>query len=298
MIRSAPSFRLSLIVAATAALSVVHAEGTYLEAFQGLYVGNGNGAFTGVEGNGGANDASNPFRTSKSFTGLNSQGVRNTMTVSGSAYSSSSYGSIHIYGAGTVTNPYYNATNAPYYDGSGDPNPMGSPDQIAIHGNAGWGDTLTYTGLQGTGYLVNYYFRLEGTVSGDTEAGLNFSTSATNAPSYNPRTRNGNELWITPDYRVDWGVPFDINVDFFAGLTTYVSQRAEGATISGSADYSHTLTLAGIVVKDATGKPVTGWSVGSAAGASYPQVVPEPTSLAALALGVGGFVHYRRKNRP
>ncbi len=294
-LRSLAFVPLLLVVAAA------HAQSNYpyLEAFQGLYVGNGNdGAFVNIDGNGTANGPTDPYVAHASFTGMDSLGATQMMTVDGTAYSSSSYGRIHVFGEGTVSNSYYNAANAPYYDGTGDPNPNGSPDQIAVHGNAGWGDSFTYTGFQGTGYKINYYFRLDGSVSGDVQAGLNFSTSAlTDDPNggfYAPRTNEGNALWVTPSYDVVWGTATTVDVDFFAGLTTYVSQYADGSSISGVADYSNTLVLENIVItKD--GLPVSGWSMSSASNTAYIQPVPEPASLAAL--GVGALALIRRRRR-
>jgi hypothetical protein len=270
--------------------AVSRAQSTF--AFQGLYAGN-SGAFTSIDGNGSPNNGSNPFVTSHSFIGNDSHGSQQTMTVSGSAWSNASYGKIHISGQGTVTNPYYNSNNSPYYDGNFDPN--GSPDLLAINGNAGWSDTFTYTGIQGTGYKVNYYFRLEGVVSGDIEAGLNFSTSDPGGQSFNPRTHLANELWITPFYQIDWNQPFNVSADFYAGMNTHVSQHAEAVSYSGSANYGNTLELAGMVVVDANGNEVTGWTMSSASGTTYPTgAVPEPSSVIGVLLGLGYLARYRR----
>jgi len=254
-----------------------------LEAFQGIYAGNF-GGFAGITGNGGPNSASNPFHDTVTFTGNDRNGDLQQMTVDGTAYSSAGYGHMHVYGSGTVTNSYYNPTNQPFTDAQGNVNPGGSPDLIAVHGNAGWTDTFTYTGLQGTGYKVNYYFNLVGTATGDTEAGLNFSTSDPNGPSYNPRTSQGSALWITPFYQVDWNVPFDVFADFYGGMTTYVSQKPDGSTYTATGNYADTLTLSGIQIVDANDNPVSGWSLTSASGTQYPLVTatPEPGSLALL----------------
>jgi hypothetical protein len=133
-----------------------------------------------------------------------------------------------------------------------------------VHGNAAWGDTFTYTGLQGTGYKVNYYFRLDGSVSGDVEAGLNFYTNDPNAPAFNPRTSQGSALWISPWYDVAWGVPFDAYVDFYGGMTTYVSQKPDGSSYSATGDYADTLTLEGIQIVGPNGNPVSDWSLTAA----------------------------------
>ncbi len=231
--------------------------------------------------------------TAHDFTGMDSHGNQQTMTISGSAWSNASYGKIHVHGQGTITNPYYNSANSPYFDGTLDPN--GSPDLLAINGNAGFTDSFTYTGLTGSGYKVNFYFRLEGTVSGDVEAGLNFSTSDPAGQSFNPRTHVGNELWITPYYQVDWNQPLAISADFYAGLNTMVSQHAEGLSYSASADYGNTLELAGMVVVDANGTEVTGWTMSSASGTNYPTgAVPEPSSVLGVALGLGYMIRRRK----
>jgi hypothetical protein len=264
-----------------------------LFAFQGLYAGNG-GAFTMIDGNGSANSSSTPFVASHSFTGLDSSNNTQTMTIHGSAWSNSSYGKIHIESEGWVENPYFNSSNSPYFDGTLDEN--GSPDLLAINGNAGWTDEFTYTGLQGTGYKVNFYFKLDGTVSGDVEAGLNFSTSDPAGQSYNPRTHDGNELWITPFYQVDWNQPFMVNADFYAGLNTHVSEKTEGVSFYSSAKYGNTLTLAGMTVVDANGNEVHGWSVSSASGTNYPVgAVPEPATMASIALGIGVLLRRRKR---
>ena len=286
---------------ATIALSILSVPGRaqtvpYLEAFQGIYAANEGptGPFTFVTGNGTANDASTPFVGTASFTGLDSNGVTQTMTINGTAFSSSTYGQVHVYGAGTITNPYYNSSNPAYVNNDGSVNTSGSPDTLSVHGNAGWGDTFTYTGLQGTGYRVNYYFQLEGNVSGDSAAGLNFSTSDPNGSSYNPRTTGGNELWITPFYDVNWGTPFDVYVDFFGGITSDVRNHPEGVTYSGYGNYADTLSLVGINIVDANGNTVSGWDLSTASGTRYPHyqmAVPESgVSALLVASGAIGYI--------
>ncbi|MCW3054789.1 MAG: hypothetical protein JWN14_3959 [Chthonomonadales bacterium] len=295
----------SLYLALTALFVVQGAPHAYaqntptLEAFQGIYAGNF-GNFVGITGNGGPNSASDPFHDTVTFTGNDLTGNLQQMTVDGTAFSSAGFGHMHVYGSGTVTNSYYNPANLPLTDQNGNFNVTGSPDLIAVHGNAGWTDTFTYTGLQGTGYKVNYYFNLVGTATGDTEAGLNFSTSDPGGLSYNPRTSAGSALWITPFYQVDWGVPFDVSADFYGGMTTYVSQKQDGSTYSATGNYADTLTLSGIQVVDANDNPVSGWSLTSASGTQYPLAAPtpEPGSLALLcsvaSLGaLGGFRRFR-----
>ncbi len=261
-------------------------------AFQGLYAGN-DGAFTGIESNSGETSPSNRFTTNASFSGLDRSGNSRTMSVEGSAWSSSQYGKIRIEGEGTITNSYFNTINPAYFDGN--LNELGSPDLLAINGNAGFSDELLYTGIQG-GYKVNFYFYLTGSASGDTEAGLNFSTNAPGSISYNPRTRTGGQLWITPWYDVSPNIPLEISADFYAGMNTYVSTKDDGSTYSSKALYGNTLTLAGMTMQDASGSLVTGWTVNAASGTNYPTgAVPEPATVLALSAGLVALINKRKR---
>ncbi len=276
----------------TAGLSgASHAQSTF--AFQGMYAGNGS-AFTAVASNGGATTAQNPFTASQNYTGLDSHGNAQTMNVTGSSWSNAEYGKMHVFGQGTVTNPYYNSANPSYFDGTLNPN--GSPESVSMNGNAGWSDVFTYTGTQLSGYKVNYYFQLEGMTSGDIEAGLNFTTSDPAGQSYNPRIHSGGALWITPWYQVTWNQPFTVNADFYAGLNSHVSTHTEGLSYSGSASYGNTLTLAGMTIEDPNGNLFTNWSMTSASGTVYPTgAVPEPLPIFGIGLGLGGLLIRRRR---
>jgi hypothetical protein len=208
-------------------------------------------------------------------------GVQQTMTFYATAYSSSTYGYATAYGAGTVLNPYYNAGNTPLFDGTTyDPN--GSPDSLSSHGNAGWSDTLTFSGLS-AGDAVSFTFNLQGSGSGPIAAGLNFSTDSGGGTYDGFSTTSPNETWITAYHPLNAGGEIGINVDYYAGLTSYTSLMPEGVDYSGWL-LSH-LALNGISVEDANGNLVSGWSVSAASGASYPFATPEPSGF--LAVGAG-----------
>ena len=243
---------------------------------------------------------------SRSFTGKDRSGATRTMTVTGSAFSNpnrdgSNRPAVHLSGQGTVSNAYYSSVNAPSVDGSGQFDPNGSPYQLAVHGNAGYNDTITFAGRNGEGYTVNFLFALDGQISGDTELGLNFSTGRANE-YYGPRLTRVNGVqesvsltWATPAYPLQFGQSLDLSIDVYAGLTTNLIDHADGSTVRGSANYGDTLTLSGVVVRDPQGNVVTsGITVSSASGASY-NPVPEPAPFAALALGALALL--RRKSR-
>jgi hypothetical protein len=272
------------------------ATGTF--AFQGLYAGNGN-AFTSISSNFGPTNSGSAFTVSHDFTGRDKLGRTQTMNISGSAWSNTDGTKIHLFGQGTITNTYYNSSNTPYFDGTLDPD--GSPDLLAINGNAGFNDELTYVGLAGSGYKANFYYYLDGTVSGDTEAGLNFYTNQS-GETFNPRVyHSGSQefnaiTWVTPYFDIQPGNTMIINSDFYAGFNTRVSNYADGTTYSGTADYGHTLELVGMTVVDSNNNLVSGWSVSSASGTVYPTgAVPEPATMSVIGMGMVVLLRRRKK---
>lgn len=290
-----------LLLAATAQAQSPDA---YTYAFQGIYASNGGstGPFTGVTGNNGSTTPGNPWTGSASFTGMDSRGNQQTMSINGTAYSSADYGVLHAYGGGTITNPYYNPANPAYVNSDWSVNPSGSPDTLSVHGNAGWVDKFTFVGLTGPSYYVNYIFQLEGNTQGDSAAGLNFTMDGPGGGYYGPRTTQAGALWTTPDYQVTWGQDYGITADFFAGITSDVRQHPEGVDYSGYGDYYDTLKLVGIEVKDGQGNIATGWSLITASGTQYPLIqsnaVPEPGVLSLLFSGAlvgAGFLARRRR---
>lgn len=298
--------RLGVVLAAAAlsAAAGVSASAQSTFAFQGIYAGTDNG-FWANPFNGSANNANNPFIGSKSWSGMDSQGNQQTMTAQGTVWSNASYGKMHIFADASVNNPYYNAANPAYFnENMALPDDNGSPDLIAVHGNAGFSDKFTYTGTQQSGYKVNYWFRLTGSVIGDTEAGLNFASDypADGVSHWNVfRTSAANELWITGWYDVLWGVETNVYADFYGGLTTHVSQRPEGGVVIGFGDYSHTLELEKIQIVDPFGNLFSDWDMTSASGAQYNlfrprSSVPEP-GTAALALAASAIGIVLRRSR-
>jgi hypothetical protein len=74
---------------------------------------------------------------------------------------------------------------------------------------------------------------------------------------------------------------------------------ADRTATTFNADFGHTLTWGGItsVTDQATGLPVTGWSITSASGVDYANAVPEPTSAATLLALVAPALLLGRRTR-
>ena len=243
------------------------------------------------------------------FTGMDSKGVTQTMTLSGTTFGAAEYGSLHASASAMLANPYYNANNPEYWDGT-TRNPNGSPDAVEVQGSSGFRDTFTYTGFQGTGYKVRYLFHIDGSTGGDfiNSALINFTAGSdpTDILQTSASVLDGS----TADHQVNWGSPFTVSDAFYVTDVQYLDMNnpnyTEGQTLSGSADYSATAVLSGIQIVDSNGAQVNGWGFESASGTHYnllggqygPAAVPEPGS-AALLIGLvtvgAGFLTRRRR---
>lgn len=233
--------------------------------------------------------------TTQSFTGLNGAGATQTMTFSGSTTTSSEFGRLRSRTSGTLSNSYYNANNPKYADGNGGvANAGGSPDSLTSLGFAGFDDTLHYGGELQNGYKARYLFHVDGFNSGtgylaDLAVQIGDDTPESffaYADGYNEAT------WATVDHEINGIIPESIHVQFSNQVVFDTPNLTDGGTYSGLCDFSSTLTLAGIEVRDANGNLVSGWTVTSDSGTVYP--VPEPATFAILA---GGLLALRRRRR-
>ncbi len=223
---------------------------------------------------------------SRQFTGKNRSGQTQTMTFDGICQTKSEFGRLHSYTAGTLTNNYYNENNALYNDGT-TVNPNGSPDSFASLGFATFDDTLQFGGSLQAGYKARYYFHLSGIVSGvGTLADLAVKIAGDPDESFFEwGTGNISTTWVTQSHEINGITPQPIHVQFSTQFVANCFDLDDGATVTGSANYQSTLTLSRIEVVDANDNPVSGWTVASESGTSYP-TVPEPSSLAVIGLGV------------
>ena len=231
------------------------------------------------------------------FTGMDRTGATRTMNFVGTNQAASTYGRLHLFASGTVTNNYYNAANPKAYNGTDNYNlTTGSPDGVYSLGFTGFTDTLQYGGSLQAGYTARYIFHVDGTNSGQGAlADLSFGIQGYSDESFfafDPGFISTN--WATQSYAINGITPQLVHVQFSNQFTMVNADNADGATISGASNFSSTLTLAAVEIRDANGNPVSGVTVSSDSGTVYPVNLPEPASLTLAAVAMLALKRRRR----
>lgn len=246
---------------------------------------------------------------SQTFTGNDSQGNSQVMTLSGTAKAQAEYGVLHAYATGQVLNPYYNAANPAYYPGGTQPNRAGSPQYLEVFGQTLFSDTLTLNPTIDPVVGLRYIFHLDGNVvdDGHDYAYLSFSAGQYSTTFFTSPGVTGGD-WATPEWNVTPGSPILMSGNFGAVflVNADVSFTPEGQTVSGTADFYNTLSLSSIQLLDANGNQVNGATYLTASGTHYnvlgatygPAAVPEPGSIALLVgLGISGATLFLKRRR-
>lgn len=153
-----------------------------------------------------------------------------------------------------------------------------------VSADASFVDELTISGGSGTGYvqysMVGYAIRE-----------MNFApyfrvTQDSFLIGVEDLLVTGNFNYTTLQYPFTWGQPFTLSV------TASLNDDLPGESGSGLLTVDHY----GVSVFDSAGHPVTDYTLTSLSGSSYP-IIPEPSTLALLGIGLGGLIGYRRKAR-
>ena len=251
----------------------------------------------GLNSNGTSDGSPSSTSAMQSFTGLNGSGSSQTMTFSGSVSASAAYGQLHVDSSGAVTNTYYNANNPVYYNANTNTvNSAGSPDGLVSLGFADFNDTLQYGGALQAGYQARYIFHITGNNIGyGAAADLSVSIAGNTAENFfDFDPGNISADWATESYAINGTSPQSIAVQFSDQFTAYTDNLADGSKVAGEANFSDTLTLAGIEIVDANGNPVSGVTVTAASGTMY-SVVPEPATFAFLLPGAFWLICRQRR---
>lgn len=221
------------------------------------------------------------------FSGLDRAGNAQIMSYVGTTRTSAQFGRLHSYTELSATNTYYNEANPIYENPDGSVNEGGSPATLVSLGFAGFNDTLHFGGALQAGYRARYVFFCEGTNSGPgCLADLAFQIDNYAAESFFSFGDGQNvHFWGTQSYDINGITPQQVHVQFSNQVVFDLFNMADGLSVTGISDYSSTLVLDHIEVVDASGALVSGVTVTSDSGTNY-QVVPEPASVIAVAIGL------------
>ena len=248
---------------------------------------------------------------SGSWTGLDSHNVQQTMTFSGTASGKAEYGRLHASAQGTITNPYYNVSNAPYYTGGDSPDPNGSAQYLIADAHTQFNDALHLNSFSDNGVKIRYVFHLDGNISqGHAYAYINFNIFNASENNFLEFTTDPSTDFATPSYKVNDSsqpIPFSTELVSVIGGNTNDSGTPEGVDGVGLADFYNTLTLDSIQLLDASDNQINGVSYYTDSGTHYNllggnySAVPAPSSFAIFAasglIGAARILKYRRTRK-
>jgi hypothetical protein len=229
------------------------------------------------------------------FSGIDRNGNSQTMTFSATGLASAEYGILRTSATGSVSNSFFNSSNPWYYNSdTGSVNENGTPDYIISFGQAQYDDIFTYNNI-GPAVTVNFFFQITGTFSGDAVYHSILVENDTESDSIILSPSNGNvigQTFVTKNFAIGDGV-LNHSVTVLSQFDHRPEFTADGADVSGIADFDNTVILTGMVLKDANGTPVNGWTMTSGSGTNY-AAVPEPATLSILA--IAALIARKRRN--
>lgn len=237
----------------------------------------------------------------KSFTGMDSSGIEQTMTLAGAATAQSDYGRLRARANASLTNSYYNPDNTPYFDTNRDPSvdDDGSPNSLYVAGFATFTDELIYGGTAAAGYRASYRFFVTGSSSGGgVDAFVNVRIGSNANESFSADLSSGMtaQYFTTGKYAIDGNRRQTATASLTAQYRANTFELADGTDLTGAVDFSSTATLDAIYLYDGNDNLVAGYTVAGASGTTYPgSPVPEPATIAALGLGAAAILRRRRR---
>jgi hypothetical protein len=232
---------------------------------------------------------------SQSFGGSNSNGDFDTMTFSGTGFASAQYGQLKTSASGELENAFYNSDNPWYWNSNtNELNEDGTPDVFISAGQATFNDTFTYSNY-GPAVTVNFFYQVSGTFTGEEVYHSLYVSNDGDSDYIYLDTFQGNsfnQTWVTKNFSIGDGV-LDHSTNSLSSFLVQPEFYPDGSLISGTANFSSTITLTGMELRDANGALVNGWSMSSASGTVYP--VPEPASMTIL--GLAALAAFKRKRK-
>lgn len=227
---------------------------------------------------------------SATFNGLDAAGDPSTMSFSGSASAKTSYLKHHLAASGHVSNVTYNPENPPYYL-TGEPvNENGMPTFLAAYAQSEYEDVLTYATGFNQAYRTDFYFHITGSFEGTHMSHsifVEFGGQSDYTIFHSPADGLGSTIsttWATRKFDVIPGQPIVYSSTSLAQFNLQTPYSTGGGDYSGIANFSNTVTLAGINLYDENDNLVSNWSLTAGSGTNYP--IPEPAIPAFFALGM------------
>jgi PEP-CTERM motif len=246
------------------------------------------------------NAVSTSASANHTFIGLDSNENTQSMIFTGSANAQSDFTGLHVFATAAATNTYYNPLNQLF-----ESSPEGSPSILQSSNLSGFENTFQFggTALQ-AGYKAKYIFHVDGTNSGDWDqtAQLDIYDESSVLLSHFVTIGNNavvNTDWVTQEFTINGITPQYLNIKLRNHVILDVTALPELGSYSGTSNFSSTVTLAGIEVRDPSGNLASGWTVTSGSGTVYNAIqgtsAPEPTTLGLFVLGSLGILVRRRK---
>jgi len=256
------------------------------------------------------------------FSGLDSSGMAATGSISGRAWAETTTTNLRSYATATFDNPIINANNTPFLTGGYDSFPVinagGVPSAVDSHAIAYTADTVGLIAGQFPYFQLTLnvsYVQLTLTVSGmisTDEPVRSFATVFQNNGS--SAFSGGSGLYYQPSpgsftSTITTNPIAVVNGMFTFGLGLYTevlfdlrySPSSEHGSVTGTVDYTHTLTVDSISAFSSTGDRVDVFAAFGQSGTLYPlAAVPEPGAYLMLITGLMGVAAAtrRRQNNP
>lgn len=228
---------------------------------------------------------------SDSFEGLDEAGNTQTMTYNSSGMAQADWRILRTRAQGTANNVFYNIQNPPVIGHEQPYDPDGIPSIVSTNAYAQWWDTLVFGGTA-TNYTARYVFDIDGT-NGPWGFSYLKTKIGTGSAEFFQFGWNGYSVTrvVTQPVQIASGGQ-RAEIELVSAFQPQFKQIPSGSTVSGGSDFSSTVTLVGIEVRDAGGNLVTNVSITGASGTAY-QAVPEPATLGVLALGLAALARRR-----